>query len=87
MKNILIQNYINRLSINDINNFAVENNIALSSTELNYLYNLIKNDYKTILYGNREKFFTTLKNNLSLTNYNEITKLYDIYKDKYNYLL
>ena len=87
MKGQLIKNYINKLSISDINNMAIKHNINLNDNELNYIYKQIKDNYQTLLYGNSDNIFENLKNNVSNDNYLKIKDLFNIYKNKYQSLL
>ena len=41
----LIKNYIDKLTINNLKEFALKNNINLSNIELEYLLNLTKNHF------------------------------------------
>ena len=52
MKEDIIKKYIDKITISDINSFANKNNINLNNNELNIIYKYIKNDWKTIIYGN-----------------------------------
>lgn len=87
MKDKLIKNYINKITKKDIVLFAEKNNIILSNQELDYIYNLIKNNYKEIISENPNNIFKELKNNVNSNNYNKIIKLFFIYKDKYQSFL
>lgn len=79
----LIKQYVNKMTINNINDFAVKNNINLCENELNLLLELAKNNYQDILTGNDEIVKKKLKNNLAEENYQKIIKLYTEYKEKY----
>ena len=81
--NSLIKQYINKLTINNINDFAVKNNIILNEKELNILYEITKNHYEELLKGNDTKIANYLKENLTEENYIKVTNLYDEYKTKY----
>lgn len=83
----MIKNYIDKLSINDINRFAINNNINLNNDELNIIYKYIKNDWKTIIYGNYSYILNDLKNKINSSNYNKIEQLFYKYKSKYQNLL
>ena len=48
----LIEEYVNRLTRNDIERFALKQGIVLDNDELNIVYTYIKKNYKTIIYGN-----------------------------------
>ncbi len=87
MKGQLIKNYINKLSIDDVNNIAIKNNINLSSEEINFIYNKVKNNYNDLLYGDSTFIFNELKNNVSNDNYLKIKELFNTYKQKYQSLL
>lgn len=87
MKDKLLKNYVNKLSINDINDFAVKNDIVLNKNELNTIYDIIKNDYDELLYGNSDNVFNKLKSNVSSNNYDKIINLFFLYKKKYAQLL
>lgn len=87
MKDKLLKNYINNLKKEDINAFALNNNITLSNTELDIIYDTIKNDYSNLLYGNHDKVFEKLKSKVSTDNYDKIIDLFFEYKKKYAYFL
>lgn len=87
MKGQLIKNYINKLTVNDVNNLAISHNINLNQQELDFIYNKIKNNYETLLYGNNELIFNELKNKVSNDNYQKIKNLFNEYKYKYQSLL
>jgi len=78
----LIENYINKLTKEDIIKFSIKNNVVLNDIEVSYLYNIIKEKYKIILDGDTS-IFNDIKNNINEKAYNKIIDLYSIYK---NYL-
>ncbi|MCI9585501.1 MAG: hypothetical protein HFH45_02555 [Bacilli bacterium] len=81
--NSLIGQYVNKLTINNINDFALKNNINLNENELNILLNVAKNHYREVLNGNDLEVINYLKDNLSKDNYDKIISLYNKYKNKY----
>ncbi len=81
--NSLIGQYVNKLTINNINDFALKNNINLNENELNILLNVAKNHYREVLNGNDLEVINYLKDNLSKDNYDKIISLYNEYKNKY----
>ncbi len=86
MKNIILS-YINKISMDNVNDFAYKNGITLSTHELNILYSILKNNYEDILAGKDENIMKYLKENISSNNYDKIINMYNIYKRKYkNYL-
>ena len=51
MKERLIEQYVSRMTINDVSNFAVKNGVNLNQDEVEMLYNKIVNNWKTIVFG------------------------------------
>ena len=83
----MIEKYINNLEKTDIKDYALKENIFLNSNEVDIIYNYIKNDYKTLLYGDSTNIFNNLKSRINPTSYEKIKNLFDFYKEKYkNYL-
>ena len=83
----LIKEYIDKITISDINKFANKNNINLDNNELNLIYKYIKNDWKTIIYGNYNIILNDLKNKIDINKYNKIENLFYKFKSKYQNLL
>ena len=83
----LIKEYVDKLTINDINKFAVSNNIFLDNDELNLIYKYIKNDWKAIINGNYKGILNDLKSKLNINKYNKIEQLFYKFKSKYQNLL
>ena len=78
----LLKKYIDLLNENSIKNFCDSNNIILNSNEINYLLNLIKNNYEDILI-NEDKYINELHNNINIDATNKLIILYNFYKEKY----
>lgn len=83
MKERLIEQYVNRMTIDDVNNFALKNGINLSNEEINLIYNKIVNNWKTIVFGNPRRLLDELKNQLNEENYQKIENLYVFFKNRY----
>ena len=81
--NTLIGQYVNKLTIDNINDFALKNNINLNEKELNILLDVAKNHYQDLLNGNDEKIKEHLKSNLTNENHEKTINLYNQYKEKY----
>lgn len=81
MKNIII-NYINNMSLNDVNNFAIKNNIYLNNDELDFIYSYIKNNYLKVIDNPYELDISLYKNKFSEENYIKINNLINEYKKK-----
>lgn len=84
MIDILIKQYINRMTFNDIDSFAKENGILLKTEELELIYGYIKRDWRTIVYGNPRSILDDLKIKLDTFTYKKIEELYIHFKDKYS---
>ena len=78
----LIEEYVNRMRKEDVNKFALKQGIILSEEELNIIFTYIKNNYKTILYGNPKDILLEIKEKVSSLTYNKIENLYMKFKDK-----
>ncbi len=80
--NSLINGYVKKLTIDNINDFAQKNNINLNKKELNVLLEVVKNHYQEILNGN-DTIKDYLKEHLTKENYDKVITLYNEYKEKY----
>ena len=78
----LIEEYVNRLTRNDIERFALKQGIVLDNDELNIVYTYIKKNYKTIIYGNPKDILLEIKKIVKPITYNKIENLYIKFKDK-----
>ena len=87
MTEFLIKRYISKLSLSEIDSFSKKNGLSLSEDELNLIYDYIKNDWHTIIYGNPRPILDDLNSKLDDYSYQKIEKLYIEFKNKYkNYL-
>lgn len=82
MNFLIISKYINKLAKDDINKFALSQNIKLTNDELNIIYNHIKNDYQTFLTKDPNIILNQVKTEVRAEVYNKIIELYNQYKDK-----
>ena len=78
----LIKNYIELLTIDKLKEFASKNNIILNNNEIEYLLNLVKNNYEDILKDDT-KYLEEVKNNINSTEYSKVKELYLYYKNRY----
>ena len=78
----LIKNYIDKLSIVNLKEFGLKNNINLNDSELNYLLNLVKNNFEDILKDDT-RYLEDLKNNINSSEFTKVKDLYLYYKNKY----
>ena len=78
----LVKNYVTKLTKEDLNAFALKNDIHLSPEELDFLYRFIKKNYEA-LYANPNIDLTKYKGYFSEENFTKIMKLVNSYKNKY----
>lgn len=78
----LIKTYVNRLTINDVINFANKENVLLNDKEARIIYDYIKNDWQTIVFGNPLQLFNEFKSKVSSRTYEKTVELYNKYKSK-----
>ena len=78
----LLKNYIDLLTIDKLKEFSLKNDINLTNEELEYLLNLVKNNYQDILKDD-SKYLEELKNNINPSECIKIKELYLYYKNRY----
>lgn len=84
MKKLILE-YIKLINKEDINKFAIKNNINLSSNEINNIFKLLQD--KNILDYSDDAYLELINNNIESNNTKKIYKLLMEYKKKYqNYL-
>lgn len=82
MYEVLIKEYLKRLSLKDINNFANKNGVALAPGEDKIIYDFIMNNWMEVYKGDANKAFDKLKQSVSPNTYNNAIKLYNEFKSK-----
>lgn len=84
---VLIERYINNLTIYDLNSLAINKGIYLSTEELNFSYDFIKKNWKTVLSNYNLFDMDKYREKFSEENFYKIKKLIKEYTIKYgNYL-
>ena len=84
MNIFLISEYVKRLTKDDINNFALKQGVSLTKEELDIIYNYVKKDYKTVIYGNPRVILDELKDKVKPFTYSKIENLYQQFKGYLN---
>lgn len=82
-----IENYIQKISKQDILSFAYQNNLSLSKEEIDILYHYLLNNYKDLLNGNSRGIFEALEDKIDSDKLDKIKELYEFYYNKYQDLL
>lgn len=84
---MIIKQYIDKITKNDIYNFGIQNNIYLNTTELEEIYKYIKYEWQTIIFGDINPIFNNLEKKINEENLIKIKKLYFEFKKKYKNFL
>ena len=79
---LLIEKWLKRLSLKDINDFANKNGMPLKTGEDKVIYDFIMNYWKEVYKGDANKALLKLKPMVSQSTYNNVLKLYNNFKDK-----
>ena len=82
MKDFLIREYVNRITLEDIKKFALTQGINLTEDEQNIIYTYVKKYYYTFIYGNPRTYLDELKTKVSSVTYSKIESLYTQFKEK-----
>lgn len=80
----LISRYMNKITKEDINNFALNKNIYLNDEELSFTYEFIKKNWNQILSNPNMLNLDRYKNKYSEENFNKIKILFNEYYSKYH---
>jgi len=85
MYEILIKEYVNKLTEEDIKKYANKYNIEITDNEVKVLYLYAKNYWKEFYKGQCDDLFDELKEKLNPNTYNIVYKLYLDAKSKINH--
>lgn len=80
MKKELLECYINKLKKEDIEKYLTKECVTYTESEINIIYNSIKNDYKEILNTNFMDYLSKHKLSLNEELYKKIIEKYNEYK-------
>ncbi len=80
---ILIERYIDNMSIHDLNNLAISKGIGLSNEELEFSYMFIKKNWKSVLSNYNLFDINKYKDRFSEENFLKINNLIHEYSKKY----
>jgi len=83
MYDFLINENINKLDLKQIKEFGFKQGIELTNSELDIIYDTIKNHWRTFLHGNPKPILEDLKCKVRPLTYNKIETLYIEAKNKY----
>lgn len=78
----LIEDYVKRLNIGDVEKFSLKQGIVLDKEELIIVYDYIKKNHRTFIYGNPRDILMEIKGRVKPLTYTKIENLYMKFKDK-----
>ncbi len=81
--NIFIRNYIEKITEQDIYNFALKEGITLLNDESKIIYTYIKNYWQVLLEDDATFVFEELKEKLRPKTYKKVLELYTKYKTQF----
>ncbi|CCY88874.1 unknown [Mycoplasma sp. CAG:956] len=82
----LVEGIVNKLSLNDIFNFASKNSVNLSLDEGEFILRFLKNNWYSLLKNQNIEVIDNYKNNFSPENFAKIKELVEYYKARYGKL-
>jgi Protein of unknown function (DUF2624). len=85
MKEKIINSYVNKLTKDDIISLSNKNNVPLSNDEVDIIFEIIKRDWRDILY-NPDTALSNIKGKVSTNTYQSIIHFYNLYSDKLSLL-
>jgi hypothetical protein len=83
----LIKRYMEKLTKEDVNNFAISKNIFLSPEELDFTYVFIKKNWEQVIKNPKLLNLDRYQNHFSRENFSKIKKLFIEYSSKYSSFL
>lgn len=73
-----------RMTIQDVNNFAISKNIILSAEELQFVYDFISKNWEQVVKNPKLLNLDRYKNRFSPENFEKIKKLFLEYSSRYS---
>lgn len=83
----IIDRYMSLLKKEDVQNFAIKNNVSLSEEELNFTYEFVKKNWRIILSNPNAFHLEKYKDRFTEENYYKIDLLIKEYLKKYQSFL
>lgn len=83
----LVKRYVSNLTKEQVNDFALKNDIVLSQEELEFVYAFVKKNWEMIFRNPNLLHLERYKDRFSPENFVKIQKLFVMYYQKYGYLL
>ena len=83
----IIEKYMNKLTVDDVNKFALSKNCHLSEEELNFTFVFIKKNWREILSNPNVFDINRYQNHYSPENFAKIKQVYTEYFQKFANIL
>ena len=83
----LVKRYVSNLTKEQVNDFALKNDIVLLREELEFVYAFVKKNWEMIFRNPNLLHLERYKDRFSPENFVKIQKLFVMYYQKYGYLL
>ena len=83
----LISRYMNKITMDDVYNFALKKNINLNEEELSFTYEFIKKNWNQILSNPNLLNLDRYKDKYTIENFSKIKHLFNEYYSKYHRFL
>ena len=80
----LIKAYMGRMTVDDVNNFALSKNIHLSNEELNFVYDFIQKNWEQVVKNSKLLNLDRYQDRFSKENFEKIKKLFLEYSARYS---
>ena len=83
----IVEKYMQRITKDDVNKFAIKKNVYLSNSELDFTYDFIKKNYANILKNHSLFKIDRYENRYSKENFPKVKKVFTEYFSKYQRFL
>lgn len=85
MYDYIIEEYIKKITKEDIINFASKKKVTLTNDELDIIYDYLKKYWKTFYKGNPSELLEELSHKINPDTFSKIKELYIEFKNKISY--
>ena len=83
----LIKAYMGRITIDDVNKFAISKNVYLSPDELNFVFDFIQKNWEQVIRNPQLLNLERYKDHFSTENFEKIKRLFLEYSARYSSLI
>lgn len=83
MYEYLIGEYVKKISVMDIVNFGIQNDILVSMADAKILQHYLVNNYKELISDNPNNVLKEIKRKIDPITYDKAYKLFIMYRNKY----